>query len=181
MFKKILCLSLISFFAFSGFCSLSPLFDDYFESSYKCLQAFDENYRETCMWGSIETLKKNLNTFETIKKSSFKVYYCGFFRNEGIRILSINDPFSIPKNGEYFLTVLNGNPRDKRSRAKMLRILLHNDKTSEKILEETNFSKEEKTIRKIQLESGINYSLQIEQIEPIPSYITVLVSDNPVE
>ncbi len=134
------------------------------------------------MWGNTETLKKSLNLiFETIKKSSFRVYYCGFFRNEGRRILSINDPFSVPQEGEYFLTVLNGNPRDKRSRAKMLRILLHNDKTSEKILEESDFSKEEKTTRKIKLEGGINYSLSIEQIEPIPSYITVLVSSNPIE
>lgn len=134
------------------------------------------------MWGSIETLKKGLNqTSEIVKRCAFKVYYCGFFRNEGRRILSVNDPFSTSKSGEYTLTVLNGNPNDKRSRAKAVKISLLTDKTSEKIFEETDFSKQERATKKIKLEKGKNYSFLIEQIEPIPSYITVLVSDNPIE
>ncbi|MCX7830789.1 MAG: hypothetical protein N2445_07005 [Acidobacteria bacterium] len=176
-FAVILLLSASPFFA-----SFSYLFEDYFASANKCLRAFDENYREQCMWGSVETLKNALNqSSERSKKNLFKIYYCGFFRNEGKRILSVNDPFSVESSGEYIVTILNGDPSEKRSKAKVVKLSILREKTSERIFDEAEFRNQEKISVKIKLEKGKIYTLIPENLEPIPAYITVIISNKPIE
>jgi hypothetical protein len=172
----------LSLLCFPLFCFINLLFEDYFTSAQKCLLAFDENYRENCMWGSVETLKNALNQkSDRGKESSFKVYCCSFFRNEGRRILSVNNPFSVEKKGEYTLTILNGNPLDKRSKAKIARLSLWNGKDSQKIFDEKDFTKQEIVTSTIKLEKEKNYLIVPEEIEPIPAYVTVIISDKPID
>ncbi|MFB3851359.1 MAG: hypothetical protein ACE14Q_05485 [Acidobacteriota bacterium] len=169
-------------FAFPIFCSLDYLFEDYFLSAKKCLQAFDENYRENCMWGNVETLKNALNQkSERMKESSFKIYCCSFFRNEGRRILSVNDPFSVEKTGDYVLTIVNGNPLDKKSKAKIVKLSLWDGKKSQRIFEERDLPAQEIITSVVKLEKEKNYSLILEEIEPIPAYLTIIVSDKKID
>lgn len=159
--------------------SVDFLFEDYFLGTKKCLQAFNEKYREDCMWGGVETLKSALNQ---IFNKPLTVFYAGFFRNEGNKILSVNDPFSVNKKGEYFLTILNGNPSEKKGQVKIIKLVISSEKTKpETVFYETNFQNLNKTSLKIELDKGINYFLCPELIEPVSTYITVLISDKPIE
>lgn len=179
--KNLFVFLFFSLFALPFFCFINFIFEDYYTNAQKCIQAFDLNYRENCMWGSVETFKHSLNlTSERMQKSFFKIYCCSFFRNEGRRILSVNDPFSVEKSGEYVITMLNGNPLDKKSKAKTVKFFLWTEKESRKLFDEQDLTKQEIVTFTVKLEKGKKYSFVIAEIEPIPAYITLIVSDKPI-
>ncbi len=172
----LLVLAAVSSFPFG----LYECFDGYYKGLYKCLSIFDEQRRQDCFSRELQTLKASLDAASAEPRSNLngvKVFSLGFFRNER-KLVPISEPFSVPATGTYYLTIVNGNPLDGRSMAERCVLALWGDKGVEPLAElGRSEPRAEKTIR---LEGGKTYSIGVDGLDPVPAYVTVLISDKPL-
>lgn len=169
----LLVLAAVSSFPFG----LYECFDGYYKGLYKCLSIFDDQRRQDCFSRELQTLKASLDAASADPRSNLngvRVFFLGFFRNER-KLVPITESFTVPTGGTYFLTVVNGNPLDGRSRAEKCVLVLWNDKGVSPLAELD--SSEPQVEREIKLEAGKTYFVSADRLDPVPAYVTVLITD----
>jgi len=143
--------------------------DSYNKGLMKCFSVFDDQKRTSCYWGETETLKASLEA-----STAAKICSVGFFRNERI-LVSTCESFAVPSSGTYILTVVNGNPLDKRGTAKSCSLSIWDGKSLTPLAEFKN--SEPRLEKEIKLEAGRNYLVSADDITPVASYVTTIISE----
>ena len=151
--------------------------DSHNSALMKCLSVYNDERRLSCFWGVTETLKASLESAAKDKTSPMwkaEILSVGFFRNER-NIISTGEEFAVGKTGTYFLSVANGNPLDKKSRAERYSLSLWD---GEKMTSLGVSVKDDCGLEKeLSLETGKNYTIIVDELAPVASYITTIVSD----
>lgn len=178
MKKQTLFAFLSAFIAVSCFSfGVYECLDSYHGALMKCLSVYDNQKRQDCYWKEADNLRASLESAAADKSTTLygtKIISVGFFRNE-VNMVSACESFTVPSTGKYYLTILNGNPRDKKSRAQECSLFLWDGKA---LLPLAKFGQsEQKTEMEIVLETGKTYLISAEEIVPVASYVTTIISD----
>lgn len=178
MKKQTLFAVLSAFLAVSCFSfGVYECLDSYHRALIKCLSVYDDQKRQDCYWAETENFRASLEAAAADKSTTLlgtKVISVGFFRNE-IKLVSACESFSVPSTGTYYLTVLNGNPHDRKGRAETCALLLWDGKVLRSL---AKFGQaEQKTEKEIALEAGKTYLISADEISPVASYVITIISD----
>jgi len=153
---------------------------DYSPKLAECVKVFNQDARETCIWGAKETLRAEIDAMTRQKGSDLEgasVLLVAFFRNEGKRIITECDELTVPRTGDYYFTFFNGTPTDSIGPADSVSFSVSEGGKKQRLIEQKGMGKNELFDAAMRLEKGKRYAIVMEELKPVASYVTVIVTD----